>query len=84
MQQPLTPWWQSVIEWIASNTVIFMIFGLCWKFFDKLVEIYEKSQDARITRLIEAQLKNSVTPEITKLTESIDELKKAIWTLRKP
>jgi hypothetical protein len=60
--------------------ILFIIAGLAWKFLDKIVEMWEKSQDARISRLIDAKL----NPEIKKLSESIDDLKEAIWDLKKP
>lgn len=84
MQQPAAPWWQPILEWIASNTVLFGVFALLWKAIDKGVEIWKEARDERINQLIEKQLKNVVTPEIKKLSESIDDLKEAIWDLKKP
>lgn len=80
MSQPSQQWWEPITAWLSANTILFIIAGLAWKFLDKIVYIWEKSQDARISRLIDAKL----NPEIKKLSESIDDLKEAIWDLKKP
>jgi hypothetical protein len=80
MSQPQQQWWEPITAWLSANTILFIIAGLAWKFLDKIVEMWEKSQDARISRLIDAKL----NPEIKKLSESIDDLKEAIWDLKKP
>ena len=78
MQEPTHQWWEPILSWIGANSVLFMCFGLAWKFLDKLVEIWDKSQDARINRLIDTRL----NPELKKLSESIDSLKEAIWSIQ--
>lgn len=83
MSQPSQQWWEPILSWIGANSVLFMCFGLAWKFLDKIVEIWEKSQDARISRLIDNRLNSTVTPEIKRLSESIDDLKEAIWSIQK-
>lgn len=82
MSQPQQQWWEPITTWLSANTILFIIAGLAWKFLDKIVEMWEKSQDARISRLIENKLNASVSPEIKKLSESIDDLKEAIWKMK--
>jgi hypothetical protein len=84
MQQPQSVWWQTVLDWIGQNTVLFGVLGLIWKAIDKGFEHLEKTRNERLINLIETHLKTTVTPEIKKLSESIDDLKNAIWEMKKP
>lgn len=81
MSQPNGSWWMQIFEWIKENTIIFVVFGLSWKGLDKGFKYLSEGRDERITLLIEQKLNSKVTPQIEKLSDSIDELKDAIMAI---
>ncbi len=82
MAQP-QQWWEPIFKWIADNTILLTSFALAWKSIDKVFKYYSEGRDERIEALIDKKLMGKVTPEIQKLSVSIDELKEAIWDLKK-
>lgn len=82
MQQP-TSWWQPIAEWAAANAPIFAGLGIVWKIVDRTFKYLSEARDERINTLIDQKLTTRITPEIHKLSNSIDELKEAIWEMKK-
>lgn len=84
MSQSNSPWWLELIAWIKENVLLFSVFALAWKGLDKGFKYLSEGRDERIAVLIEQKLSAKVTPQIEKLSDSIDELKEAIWAINKP
>lgn len=71
-----------IIDWLAENWAKMAIFGLAYKFIDRFFAWLTKRSEARIKEIYAEQYKETVKPEITRLSESIDSLKDSIWQLK--
>lgn len=81
MQEPVTLW-KSIFDWIRENTIVFASIALAWKGLTLGFKYLNDGRRNEIVHIIEEELSTRVTPEITKLSTSIDELKEAIWALK--
>lgn len=68
--------------WLQFITVLLpwaTIFGLCWKALDLVFKYYSNAQDVRLRQMVQ----DEVSPDIKKLSTAIDELREAIWEMKK-
>ena len=68
-------WLQLIEDLLPWATV----FALISKAIDKVFKYFSAAQDTRLRSII----KQEVTPDISKLTKAIDELRESIWELKK-
>ena len=83
MIQPTDSWVIQFLDWLKENTIGFIIFALGWKGVDRFFAYQSKTHENKINELLDKKITERVTPDINKLTHSIDELKEAIWSLKK-
>ena len=76
--QPFS-FWTEIWVFVKDNTLQAGIFTLVWKGIDKTFKYFSESRDAELRRIV----KEEVKPDITNLTTAIDELREAIWELKK-
>lgn len=80
MQQPQTEWWMTIFNWIKDNTVIFACFALAWKGIDKVFKYFSESRDAELRKIVHEEM----NAPIQSLTDQIQNLTKAIFSINKP
>ena len=54
-----------------------------WKFIDWLAKYMEDTRKSRVKDIVVEVIKEVTTPQMDKLSKSIDELKEAIWDMKK-
>lgn len=72
----------TIIEWLADNWAKIGLFILAFKFTDSFFSWLTKRSEARIKQIYSEQYTETVKPEITRLSNSIDSLKESIWELK--
>jgi len=82
MQTEDTHSFNSLVEWISENWKYIAGFGLASQFIDRFFKWLTKRSEARVKEIYNEQYDSRVKPEITKLTQSIDDLKESIWQLK--
>ena len=75
-------WWTPMAKWVMDNTIVFLVFGLAWKGLSQAFKYLSEGRNAEIRAIIKEEINARVDPQITKLTDSIDDLKEAIWALK--
>lgn len=75
MSNEVNVWLKFIQDFLPYATV----FGLVWKAFDLVFKYFSEKRDAELRKIV----KEEVTPDITKLTKAIDELREVIWEMKK-
>lgn len=75
-------WWAPLARWAMDNTIVFAAFGLSWKGLSLAFKHLSEGRNAEIRAIIKDEINARVDPQIGKLTNSIDDLKEAIWDLK--
>lgn len=78
MPEPTNSILSEAWGFIKDNTLQAGIFALIWKSIDKVFKYYSDARDAELRKIV----REEVTPDITDLTKSINELREAIWHLK--
>jgi len=72
----------TFVSWLDENWKYVAGFGLASQLVDQFFKWLTKRSEARIKEIYKEQYDNTVKPEISKLTQSIDGLKESIWELK--
>jgi len=83
MQNESLGFWEQVFNWIKDNTIALGAIGLGWKAIDKGFKYLSDGRVDEIRKIVNEELANEIRPAIKNLTESIDDLKQSIWSLKK-
>lgn len=75
-------WWAPVWDWIKDNMIVFGSFALAWKGISQAFKYLSEGRNAEIRAIIKDEINARVDPQIGKLSNSIDDLKEAIWDLK--
>lgn len=79
MNTPPSSFLSELWDFVKNNTVQAGVFTLIWKGIDKVFKYFSEARDAELRKIV----KEEVKPDITNLTTAIDELREAIWELKK-
>ncbi len=60
MAQPEPEWWVSFLKWAETNTLMFIIAGLCWKGIDKLFAFLNKLIDGKLQKIVDVAIAEKV------------------------
>ena len=82
MQQNDIAWYIAIIEWFDNNWKLVAGFALASQFIDRFFKWLTKRSEARIKEILKDEIDESVKPELSKLSDSIDALKESIWELK--
>lgn len=74
--QQILDFFTDIAPWAAA------VIGF-WKFIDWLSKYMEDTRKSRVKDIVRETLEELTYPQMDKLAKSIDELKEAIWDLKK-
>lgn len=78
MPEPANSILSEVWDFVKNNTLQAGVFALVWKAIDKVFKYYSEARDAELRKIVREEM----TPDISDLTHSINELREAIWHLK--
>lgn len=79
MPNPQPTTLSDILKFITEFTPFAGVFALLWKCIDKVAKYYSDRADERLRQIV----KDEVKPDMAKLSHAIDELREAIWELKK-
>lgn len=76
MEQTRT--WKEILDFVADITPYLSVTALLYKLIDKVSSYYSAQQDAKLREIV----KDEMEPQISNLSDKIEDLSKAIWALK--